>query len=450
MAMRKTKVLTLTAGATNQKLERGDLEIDKGKLLVGLRLMVSLSLANSSGGSITLSDAQRQALFDLLSFDLNVGDSGKYQKPFISVLGSRLHRQARKAFWTELEGYTDSSTGLARALPNSATTAVQFDLLIPLGAQAGLVGVPKAFWGVGRSQAKLIELLVRKSADSFGVSGLVISGNVNIDVVPVERSVKGDRVSVLPVYEEKDEADKTTVGPEGLHLDVCERTAVHASSASTSLTLSIDGETMFEQMRPSETVRELLDSPDLPSIALPTDRETVLYLATNRETPFDKLPTGRVIVFQNAKDLATFKAGFTYVPILETSAVKALIAECAAQRKKPVLAVSLAAVEGIKVPKRLMPFVPFVLFDKDDAEFGRLPGLLCTKPGDANSIEEFVPPELATSMARARADFSARGLGAAAENVTEQVAALIPGAVQSARGFARGGSDILAKVKARY
>jgi hypothetical protein len=438
--MRKHATLTLPADGNQAKLERGKLDIERGKAMRGLRLKLTIPVANTSGGDGALAAADRETLLDDFQFNVSYGSRGQW-KPFAAVKGARIHREARAAYGSEIEGYADTTTGLAQTISNGATDTLVCYLPIPLGAWWWLDQVNHL--GMGRSQAATLELEIRRLASAIK-TGFAISGSVTAEVIPDLVSAKGDRWSFGPEYLERDETDKTARFPDGLPLRLSERTAVHASSSLTNIDVGIDDEVIHSQVSPAELITEYNDSPLLPAIASLADVETLLYSPAH-PVRFVDLPSGSVHVTQNVKNLATALYSLLYLPIPTAEEIATEVEYIATViRKKTIRAVSLPTVEGWRIPTRLRPYVPFVLFDEDDREFEQFPGLVA-EPGRRADIT--CPSSYLAAAKGAYGAHKAKGENKAASAIIKEVAVAIPGAVQSGRGFRRNRSDILLRVE---
>lgn len=428
--MKKFSTLTLTGASTSAKAERGKLELEKGFKAPGLKLKVTVALANTSGGEVTLTDAQKQALFSNFQFDLTYGKNGQH-KPYMNVDFRVLHHLQRMSYGSEIEGYSDATTGLAQAISNSATDTMVFYPTIPLGKGWFFHDAPDQL-GMGRSQLRTVELSLRRTAAATIVSGVVISGNVTVELIPDQVPCEGDHWTTCPAYLEVDETDKTTKLPPGLPLLIAERTAVHASSALTNISMKFDQQIWHDQVSPAEIVTEFNDVENLPASSLLTDRWTILYMLTGR-TPLRNLPTGEVRITQNVKDLATFKAAYFYIPIVENEAVAADVENVATNlRNKTIRASNTRAAD---YPNRLAPYLGYRLLDTDDKEIERYAGKQASPGAPAFDA---IPNGLKAAAKLQATLHSSNNEAKAADDVAKRVASQVPGAVQSARGFAAG------------
>lgn len=432
--MKKGNVVTLTTPGVFQKVTRKSFELAKGKLMPVLMCKVTVPISNTTAGPVTLSATQKKALLANFVLTMTYGRNG-HRKPFNSCPLDVMRLLGRFAIGQDVPGWSDSSTGLERSLPNGATTTVTFWSLIPTGALHQLRNGRRLWCGIGRSQASTIELELKYSSATID-TGLAISGNVVGEFVPHAQSIKGDRACYIAEYLEYDEKDRKAKLPEGLPYLVTERSAAHVASALSSFSLWIDGEPMHENVSASEVLVELEGvNAELTAEASITDEVTVLYaVAPGQE--WKDLPTGAVTVEQLKKDLSTIQLGYYYVPIVDEAAVKADCAAFAEFRNKPLRSATVAAVEGLNHPSRLAFAEPFLNLDQQDAEFERVPGLY-SQPGTDN-VAESVPP---TVMARSQALYNqhlSNGEAKSAGAVLQKLTTAVPGGVQSARGVGEG------------
>lgn len=436
--------LSLPSDGSNDSVPRGDIDIPKGAACKGLRLKVTIPINNTSGGAVTLSDAQKQTLLACFIGTVTFGPRGTL-KPYVAALWTVFNRACRWLYGTEIEGYTDTSTGLQRSLPNSATTNVTCYLVIPLGYfwklyRGGLLAL-------GRTQMRTLQLDVRRTSSAI-LANVVISGTVTIDVMPDLVPCKGDPVSPGIFYEEVDDARKTVELSEGMPFVVEERTATHASSTLSNFTLKIDDLEVHDQVSPAEAITEQNDIPNYPAEAAPTDRTTHLYTIQSQggAAELKDLPTGKPKITQNVKDLATIKLSQFYVPIQSPEDVSAMM-EFAVGKKgrgKTVRGVSTQLTEDLKLGRHQAFVAPYNLVDQDADEFERFPGPVA----EAGKKVDVAIPNTVIDAARARiAKHRANGETKAAENVVAELAATIPGGVQSARGFKRGDTSMIERVR---
>ncbi len=445
--MKRAQSLTLTGAGSKQQLTRGNYQNDKGRLLKAMRCKFTVPINNTTGGALAsgLSDTQRQALFDLFTFWVSFGKDG-YLKPFDGQLGSRIHKEARFAFGSEIEGYTDTTTGLMRNLPSASTTNVTFYLPIPLGFLWMLEASDSRVFGMGRSQSKTLQIEVQLSSLTVAAN-IAINGNVTIELFPQTESCKGDPWGAVPFWRQNDTSNDEIEGPEGIPLRIVERTAVHASSALTSINVSVDGEVIHEAVSPQDTITEYNDLALATTAGSLVDRETVLYaIGPAPGTSLGDLPAGKPKIKQVVKNLATFLAGYLYLPVITEGDVQSMLDVAASSlgRGKELKAASLRIVRGVKGPSRLDAFLGSILFDRDDREFEQFPGF-AQSPGESTA-RLMVPDALRERAAKMYKGHMAAGESKAAAEVVKNLASAVPGAVPGARGFARGGSKVLDRV----
>lgn len=437
----KVDQLALANGTSTVKFPRGKLDLPKGLKMVALVLKCVVSLANSSGGAVTLTDAQKRTLLNLFQLTLNIGKDGKFSRPYTALGFNHVRKMARRALRSEIEGWSDTTTGLLNQLANSATETVTFYLPIPTGKWGALKGEYQNLWGVGRSMAELLELEI-KQVGSTVLSGVVVTGTTTFDIIPYCVPCKGDHVSPLPVVEDQTETRKFVDYTEGLPLSIVETSAVQASATSTSVSLKVDGAEQYNQLPASEIILGHSDAADLPSAAQLTDEETLFYyLPVAGDVPMAEWPTGKPRLTQDVKDLATFSTQSLIVPLVPDGVITALVDYIAKEkREKKLKAVNAAAVYGLRVPKNMLPYCGFVMFDEDDAEFEQFAGIVAG-PGMAPKFE--IPKSMRERAEATIALHKEKGEDVVADEVVKTVAAQAPGAIQHTRGFGEMGSNIL-------
>ncbi|KFA86698.1 hypothetical protein [Archangium violaceum] len=432
--MKKGNVLTLTTPGIFQKVKRGTFELLKGKLMPVMLCKLTVPIANSTGGAVALSAAQRKTLLSLFILTLTHGRNG-HRKPYNAISLDKMRQLGRFAVGQDVAGWDNTSTGLARSLPNGQTTAVEFWSLIPTGMLHQLRGGRRVWTGVGRSQASTIEIDMKYSSAAVD-TGLAISGNVVAEYVPLTQSVKGDRASYFAEYIEVEEKDKVAKLPPGLPLLITELSAAHAASSLSSFELKIDEELIHDNVSAGDVLVELEGvNPELTAEASITDEVTVLYAVTPGQE-WQDLPTGAPRFEQLKKDLSSVTLGYYYVPIVETNKVQEDIATFANLRNKPLRAATVAAIEGLNYPDRLAFAEPFRLLDQDDIEFEKVAGYYATPGSDA--VAESIPP---TALARARNLYNqhlGEGEAKSADAIVKQLTRAAPGGVQNARGLGKG------------
>lgn len=447
--MKRIQTLTLAGAGARQQVTRGNFSLDKGKLLKALRLKVTVPVKNTTGGTISgLTDAQKQTLFGLFRNWVSYGKDGA-QRPFEAIDWARMHREARFAFGSEIEGYTDSTTGLGRTIANNATQNMTFYMLIPLGYLWFLPARDARLFGMGRSQVSTLQLEVQ--LDTLTIATNIVidvpASNVTIEVYPQVESCKGDVWGAVPFYRQNDTSNDEIEGPEGLPLRISERSQVHASSQLTSVNVRIDDEVIHEAMSPQDTITEYNDLALATAAGSLVDRETILYaVGPSPGANLSDLPTGRPRVKQVVKNIATMQMSYLYLPTQDTEDVKSALEVASRFRGKELKAASQRFVRGGQAPARIDAVLGAIMLDRDDKEFEQAPGF-ARGPGETDA--RLLVPDSIAALAKSRvAQHKAAGENKQAADVAKQLAALVPGAIPGARGFSRGGSAVLNTVAA--
>jgi len=427
---------TATPGAGPQSFERGNIKVMPGRKMPAAFLKVTVPVKNTTGGALALSDANRQLLLALFMLTVTIGaKTGKVLQPFIAALGTRIQREARRALNIEIPGYSDAVTGLATSMANNATTSLVFFLPVPVGAAWYLRGKFKDLWGVGPSQAQTMQIDWKVTASNI-TAGWDINGNVTIDLFPGTVPAKGDEWSPVPLYEEATEVNKFFSGNPGLLLALDERTNVQASNPTTSVSLEIGGQLIYDQLAAADFFVGVTEAPLLLAAGLVSDRESIFYEVTDGETEFNKIPVGTPKLTQNVKDLATFQASYLRVPILTAADDYGPELDFIAKniRHEVIKAVSVADVYHLNVPDEQRPFMPCILFSQSDKQFEMYAGLVAYP--DDRQPQVMVPASLRERTQKAIAQHKGNGEHNAAADVAKRVAAMVPGAVQGTKGFA--------------
>jgi hypothetical protein len=448
--MQRVKTLTLTAGGQDV-LERGRLNLDKGKAMRGIRLKATFPVVKSDAGTTTLSSAMKLALLNALIISVRYGRNLR-RAPLNNVLGGMIRFLARYLLGTEVEGYSDATYGFGKTIAASSTTNVTVYLVIPTGWfwQLMLGGLPAGFFGVGRSQAKTLQLDVRRQAsDPLTPLGATLSvGTVTIDVMPDVVSCKGDRWTVLPELVDTTVTDIEKTFDDGLPLLLVEKTAVHASSTFTELEVSIDEEPIHAQVTPQDVLTEWNDQPKglVSSEYDISDTYTLLYWVAVDKKMKD-LPSGQLKFRQPRKDLASMSLAYLFVPVVRESELREEVEDVASViRKKTVRGVSSAQLSPGIFESRQQFAAPFVHFDEDDSEFERYPGLVAVPGGKA---DVYIPNSILASARSAVAQAKGNGEQLKAAQIAQQVALAVPGSVQSGRGFSKVGSVAAAAIASK-
>jgi len=443
---KKIGSLTLATVGISDKVKQGQLEIAKGKLMKALICKMTIPVQNTTGGNAALSDAQKQALLDLFEMNFMFGQGKEFQ-PYVSQRLSRIHKEARRAFNSEIEGYTDTTTGLGQTITNGATANCVVYLPIPTGFLWDLPATERHLFGIGRSQAKTVEFELKRLSSTIAANWAV-NGTVTVELYPHYDSCKGDVWGLVPHYKERDETNDTVVfaSEDGLPLEVRERTATHAATALTNVSVWVDDEEIHDQVGPAEIIRELNDDCLLAAAGLITDRETIL-MKPLAGTSLRWLQTGKVKVKQNKKDLATIKLGLLYVPIVGDDVLQKQIQAVAGAkyRAKPIKAASAALFQGLDLPTRTQALPAFVIYDTDDREYQQLPGYTASPNGPAPVL---AVPETLVAMAKGKAGRHAdAGEKAVADKVAKDLTAMVPGGVANGRG---GMGNVYASIRSFF
>lgn len=442
--MKKLSTLTLTGQGTNALLEKGKLVLGKGRLMQGIRCVFTFNIANASGTSRALTDAERQTFLDGYAVKLSYGKDLK-RTPYNMLTLTRMQKLARFLYGSEWEGYTSTTTGMARTLTTGATTKVELYVTLPTG-RLWQLGAMRRLFGVGRTQAAGMQLEVHRRQDALP-SGFTVSGNVTVDIIPDDYSRKGpEQFCYLPEWHEVDETDRVARLPRGLVLLVTERSTTLAASLLTDIAAFVDGEELYSNMSAAAAYTQFLDLPNQPAEGDISDREAVLY-SINSDMELRDYLTGSFRLEQITKTLGTTRLGGLVIPVPGEEEVRDDTRAAAGKlgRNKTLKTVNAAPFHGLELPHSLYPYMPLIILDTDDKEFQRYPGLVSQGGGPA---EVFIPASVLGSARGMRAHSLANGEPALAEDVVRQVGLAVPGCVQDVHGLSKVGSTILTATRA--
>ncbi|RJS26076.1 hypothetical protein DRW03_06350 [Corallococcus sp. H22C18031201] len=439
MAFKKLNTYTLPGTGSTTQVKLGEVVVSKGSNATALRFKVSLQLTNS-GAVRGLTPPERVAFLDSFDYSLTWG-AGLQYKPRSNVSFGRERVIIRQMMGSELEGFNDTSTGLARSIGSGATTVEWYQRIHLCGTYKD--PDTDSLFGVGPSQAASIQMDMRRLSPVLP-SGFAVSGTVTLDLIPDEFPSKYDRVTPIPRWHEFSEANKVANFLPGLTWYAVERSAPHVSTAFAEVSLSIDGWESYSRVTPGEYITRWLDVPNYTAENQTFDADTVLHLLTPGQRMRD-WPTGTLRLEQDRKTIATMQMGQLVTEVADSSAIERDIAYFASKKGRRISAVSLPTLLGQEVPKNLLPFVPYALLDEQDAEFDRYPGLMAAPSEDPRIYF----PGAVTARAKARVQMheSAREY-LAGENVIRELAAPVPGAVQSPRGWGQSSTRYLETARA--
>lgn len=437
-------------------IDRGDLAINKGEKLMGIRLRFTVPINNTSGGAVVLTDAQKRTLLARFMMDkFDYGKGGKFAEPYVSRDFNELHRHALRCYRNEIEGWSDSSTGLARSLPNAATTNVSFTMMIPTGKWAAFKNGVRNQWGMGRSQAASARAQITRAAGTETIlASVIISGQVTAEIWDDCVPCKGDQWNPVPELRRFDDSRAAFDLASGLPLALDELSAVHASSLLTNFSLKVDDYYVHQQANVQRTIETVLDADDYPSPALLTAEVTQVYETAHGDVPFHQLPTGTIrFIQEGTKQIATVGLMLTYIPVYAPDKIAEEVRNVSQeQRDKDIYAVSAARVvpRGVEITPRLMPFSGLVLLDADDKEAEQFPSLRAKRNAPGKLAEPNIPDGLLKATQEKVSAFKNAGNDKASQSLIDELVASIPGAVTNGRGFKEGNTVMRNEIAARY
>ena len=438
-----------TSVPTQDQLNQGQLKLPQNRLLKGLRLIFGGSINNTSGGAVSLTDAEKRALLDAFEFNVSYGTK-RSRRVFVATRGDRMRREQRFAYGSELEGYNNATDGLGRSFPNAASTAFRFTLVIPLGEMKRLAkGLRKRF-GMGQTQAQTLEVQIRRISNPAVRANVVLDSAVpvTIQMEPHLEACEGDVWGWVPEYRELELAkDRITFdNMDGMPLRVGERSFAAAASTLANISVRIDQDDVVDQ-RPARSINELYaDDPYETTVSSLGDLETVLY-QPQWDAELDELNTGIVEFAQNGvRVIVTPLLNILYVPYFDAEDVKKEVANIANLKSANVVCSGADLWAGTRASKRHQGLPAWTIYEVGkDRESKSRPGIAAAVGGPG---QLYLSPYALDAAKAARARFAAAGDNEGAMNVVKELAAIVPGGVPGGRGFGRGDSKTFREIAA--
>lgn len=437
----------IKAGNSISVAAGGTFTVKKGEIVVSPRhkadviaLELTFPVANSTGGNVALSAAQRLTLLAKLEFDVSYGESLK-NKPYQALSGSELRTIAREKCHTELEKLNDATDGLATVITNSATANLKCVLLIPVGRDAKFDRDPdlRKVGGIGPTQAASMQITIRRNSSDTIASGLALSGAITGNVLPYESPAKHDQWHYFPAVVKKNESSRRVVFEDGIPGTLLETTNAHAAATFTNLKVEVDDALVHDNVTAAQVLYPINDEPDFPSAGLVSDVATLLFTQLPSQR-FRDARSGVLKFIQNVQDMATVALLYIWTPITNPEQVEKDIGMIAKDLGKEVKAISLAATDGLRIPSRLSFGVPMALVTANDREWEQFAGLRGATDGKAFLD---VPATMIATVKGLYDKAKAAGAHKTASAVLKEAVAMVPGAVRSGRGFRNGTSNYL-------
>lgn len=437
--MKKSHSLTLTGPDVSDFIRRDTIKMDKGLGASALRLVTTIFLKNSSGAGMTPTDGDKRAVLDSIVADVKYGHDGA-RHPFKMLSFDKLRLLWRWLTALEFHGY-NSDPNLNGNIAAGASVPVTLHLMVPT-TRLWLVRALSDALVMGRTQARTLEAEFKwvSTGRAFESAGLAIDDTkpIKMQVYPDTVKQKTDRFAWLPEYSETNVRDFKATFPDGLPLLAIERTNPQAASPISRLNIGVDGQMVRQDVDPRVAYAQITDTANFPAAGDISDLATVLY-SVKPGSHLRDLLSGRLHVEEPGQELASLELGFLSVPIVPQSEIDATLEELARLRGKGIKAVNFLAHEQEQFPSHLSAFQPFSLFDRQDAEFEKFPGV-GIEVGGKPSI--YLP---ASGLAAARAGVEARkahGENLAIKDQVYQLARYIPGAAKNGRGFTGGSTRL--------
>lgn len=438
-----------TSVPSQDQLNQGQLKLPANRIMKGLRLIFAGSVNNTSGGPVSLTDAEKRALLDAFEFNVSYGNK-RSRRVFVAARGDRMRREQRFAYGSELEGYNNATDGIARSFPNAASTAFRFTLVVPLGEMKRIAKSIRKRFGMGQTQANTLEVQIRRIANPTLRAGVVLDSAVPVTIAmePHLEACEGDVWGLVPEYREVELAkDKIVMdGFDGLPLRLSERSFPAATSTLANISVTIDQDVLVDQ-RPARSITELYaDDPYETTVSNLGDLETVLY-QPQWDAEIEELNTGVMTFAQNGvRVIATPLLSILYVPYFESTDVKKEVANIANLKSANVVCTGADLWAGKRASKRHQGLPAWTIYATGESREAK------SRPGIAAAVggpgQLYLPPYALDAAKAARARFAAAGDSEGAANVVKELAAIIPGGVPGGRGFDRGDSSIFREVAA--
>jgi hypothetical protein len=437
MLFKKGVSKTLTSDGTTCQFERGTFMVPDFQNAAAALFKVRVSLTKS-GGDAALTAAQRKTFLSGFDLTLTYGRNQQHQ-PYSKVNWNVLRNLARFGLGSEIEGFTDSATGLARTIASTATE-VTFYLRVPFTALGWQDGQKTDFWGVGPTQAKTMVFEFRRNTLTLPTN-FAVSGAVTLDIVPETLPSKYDRWTYIPHYIELSETNRIAPTlPPGMYALLFDRTGAHSSTAYTDVGLRMDALVLYDKCSLLEVIARYRDSRTyFPAEADLTDEYELLW-AVPPGIQLANIPVGKPVFEQFTQSRATMLLSAWFYPIVPEVAMDDDIAEMAMLRGGQVHVINGAEPLGFKDAKKdQRAFMPLIIVGEMEREADEYPNKRA-KPGGV--VETYVPQTVA-AITKARAEMRAENREyAAAEHEVQNTALQVPGAQQYTRGVKQGSRQL--------
>ncbi|MFP2964483.1 hypothetical protein ACLEPN_43995, partial [Myxococcus sp. 1LA] len=276
--------------------------------------------------------------------------AGLQHKPRSNVGFNRERTNIRQLMGSELEGFADTGTGLARSIGSTATAVEWYQRIHLCGTWKDPDG--DALFGVGPTQAASIKLELRRQSVALP-SGFVLDGAVSLDLIPDEFPSKYDRVSPIPRWHVFSEENRSARFLPGLTWYAIERSAAHVSSALTDVTFRVDGLELYSKVSLQEVASKWLDTPGYWAENQTFDADTVLHLLLPGQRMRD-WPTGTPVIEQDTKTLAKMELAQLVTEPITEAAMERDVSFFAEKKGKRISAVMLPPLLSLEVPANLM------------------------------------------------------------------------------------------------
>jgi hypothetical protein len=346
-----------------------------------------------------------------------------------------------------VKGYADATDGLTKPPVASTTTTHAFRVLVPFDVE---FLEPGSIYGLGASQFNTLRLTVRMGADPLTAAVATLSiTEIVIEFWAQTKQTNGDMVSPLPHLRKKTEPGKLGAGfGDGMPLVLEDINNPLASTDIGEVTVKVGEEVIVKPPATPEDINDVfLDDPNVGDIEDTSEYATPLYRMG--DTQIKAAKTGPIHVEQRTQD-EDLSLRYVYFPAPTEAQIKRDVRAAALKRQpgNTVLAVNAAAVDGLQVESRHLPFLPFKLFEGTERQAEQFAGLRCVYGGDP---EVFIPDYLLDAAASRYITAAAENGGAGNNGVMldtiRSVADMVPGGTVNGRGYSGGVTSIYAEVE---
>jgi hypothetical protein len=407
-----------------------------------------VSVNNTSGGSITLTNAQALDLMRKVFGTWNLM-FGSAQPETID--DAKSFDEMRKLCWAligrdmqfngkELRNYANTDSD-AVVIANGGTVAVRMAFIRPFTYERG--GARMTEWCPYASQLKDMALsFVRGGA--LSTAGLAQSGAADCTVYLMEvDSESADGYAPVARSYQNNDAGLNHSGPPGGGALLClyEDTAVGASTSLNLFSLERKGDVpLHDQVEGAQVVRDSYLKRDQSTANL-NDLATVLF-ELPEAVDINRLPTSSEFrLKQSAQNLSPMQSRWIYIPTVTEQYGLGVAAPNVAGRGQGAKAVKLvnsAAVRGENVPQHIASVLSLAAVDPTAPKADMLDGIIA-KPNGQHVVH--LSPIQTAALSGATGEAGAKVVA----QTSKERAKSIPGYTSPQRGAAPAGARVVAE-----